>query len=190
MTTRETAVSLRLARPDDAERIARFHTASWRRTYRGMMTDAFLDDGALDDRRRVWHQRLTTAATNQHVCIAEDGPTIVGFICVLAGQDPVWGSCVDNLHVASERHRLGIGRRLMREAAEWLCRVQAERGVWLWVFEANAPARAFYERLGAANAGVTDLEDPGGGHARNCRYVWARPILVLQACARPEYPVP
>jgi hypothetical protein len=46
---------------------------------------------------------------------------------------------------------------------------------------ANAPARAFYERLGAANAGTVDLEDPGGGRAPNCRYVWARPDLLLRS---------
>ena len=45
--------------------------------------------------------------------------------------------------------------------------------------EANAAARAFYERLGATNAGTIELEDPGGGYAPNCRYVWARPDLLL-----------
>ena len=44
---------------------------------------------------------------------------------------------------------------------------------------ANAPARAFYQRLGAANAGTVDLEDPGGGRAPNCRYVWAEPRLLM-----------
>jgi hypothetical protein len=69
----------------------------------------------------------------------------------------------------------------MRHAAEWLVRVQPERGLYLWVMAANAPARAFYERLGAANAGTVDLEDPGGGRAPNCRYVWARPDLLLRS---------
>jgi hypothetical protein len=41
--------------------------------------------------------------------------------------------------------------------------------------EANAGARVFYERLGASSAGTSDLQDPGGGHAPNCRYVWTGP---------------
>ena len=53
----------------------------------------------------------------------------------------------------------------MRSAAEWICGRQAHGGVYLWVMEANAPARRFYERLGAGNAGRVDLEDPGGGRA-------------------------
>lgn len=145
------------------------------------MPDAFLDGSALDNRRRVWHARLVAPAANQHVCLAEEGETLVGFICVFAEQDPVWGSWIDNLHVALECHRQGIGRRLMCEAAAWLCHERPERGVWLWVLETNTPARAFYERLGAANAGVADVEMPGGGSVPNCRYVWARPCLVLEA---------
>ena len=129
MTVSSDRVDLRAAHVEDAERIARLHTDSWRRTYRGMMTDEFLDGGALENRRDVWHQRLGTPAANQYVCIAQEGPEIVGFICAFAGQDPVWGSYIDNLHVVYGRHRRGVGRALIRSAAEWLCRVERDRGV-------------------------------------------------------------
>jgi ribosomal protein S18 acetylase RimI-like enzyme len=174
-------LDLRVAHADDAERIACLHTESWRRTYRGMMTDEFLDGGALENRRGVWHERLGTPAANQYVSVAQEGPEIIGFICAFADQDPVWGSYIDNLHVVYGRHRRGVGRALMRSAAEWLCRVERDRGVYLWVMEANAAARAFYDRLGATNAGTIELEDPGGGCAPNCRYVWSRPDLLLGA---------
>ena len=32
-----------------------------------------------------------------------------------------------------------------------------------------------YHRLGATNAETVDLEDPGGGRAPNCRYIWSTP---------------
>jgi len=162
----------------DAEAIAQLHTESWRRTYRGMMTDAFLDGGALENRRHVWHERLTSAREDQYVRVAEDASTLIAFVCAFAGQDPVWGSYIDNLHVAYARHRGGVGRALMHQVGQWLCGVRPDVGVYLWVMEANAPARAFYERLGAANAGTIDLADPGGGQAPNCRYVWPRPHLL------------
>ena len=171
-------MNLRDARPEDAEPIALLHTDSWRRTYRGMMSDEFLDGGALENRRRVWHERLNSGNTNQFVCVAEHDGAVGGFICVFADADPSWGSYIDNLHVAHRLHRHGVGRALMASAGEWLRRVQPERGVFLWVMEANAPAREFYHRLGARNAGTVSLEDPSGGYAPNCRYVWAAPRLL------------
>jgi len=172
------SVLLRDATIADAETIARLHTESWRRTYRGMMRDEFLDGGALENRRHVWHERLTVSRADQYVCVAEDASTLIGFVCAFAKEDPVWGSYIDNLHVAYASHRRGVGRALMRHVGQWLCGVCPDHGVYLWVMEANAPARAFYERLGAAHAGTIDLMDPGGGHAPNCRYVWPRPQLL------------
>ena len=166
---------IRQAHAGDAGRIAQFHTESWQRTYRGMMSDAFLDGGALDNRRRVWQERLGTPASNQHVSVAEDASGLIGFVCAYAAHNPVWGSYIDNLHVAYRVHGHGVGRALMRDAADRLHQAQPDAGVWLWVMEANAGARAFYERLGASNAGTADLPDPGGGSAPNCRYVWASP---------------
>jgi hypothetical protein len=64
----------RVARATDAEAIAHLHAESWRRTYRGMMSDEFLDGRALENRRRVWRQRLQTLGGSQYVCVAEDGP--------------------------------------------------------------------------------------------------------------------
>jgi GNAT superfamily N-acetyltransferase len=174
---------LRIAAAADAEAIAVLHTESWRRTYRGMMADEFLDGAALGNRRTVWRERLHGAAPGLHVCVAEHHKRIVGFVCAFANHDPNWGAYIDNLHVAHDWHRRGVGRALMRSTAEWLCGLQPDGGVYLWVMEANAPARRFYERLGASHAGNVNLEDPGGGSAPNCRYVWTSPRVLLTATA-------
>src|SRR5688500_19621304 len=79
--------TLREANAGDAEAIAALHTDSWRRTYRGMMSDAFLDGGALDDRRSVWRERLTARPSNQFVCVAEHDSRIAGFICPFANHE-------------------------------------------------------------------------------------------------------
>ena len=163
---------LRPAAAGDAEAIAALHADSWRRTYRGMMSDAFLDGGALEDRRRVWHERLGTPNADRLVVVADDGSRIVGFICAFARDHAEWGAYVDNLHVVHDSQGRGVGRALMRHAAAWICQTQPGAGVYLWVMEANAPARTFYDRLGARNVETVQHPDPGGGSAPNCRYVW------------------
>src|SRR5205807_3917990 len=46
-------VRFRHATADDAAAMARLHTQSWRENYRGVYSDAFLDDEALADRVAV-----------------------------------------------------------------------------------------------------------------------------------------
>jgi len=82
---------LRAATASDAEALAALHTGSWQRTYRGMMFDAFLDGAALDNRRRVWRERLATPDADRLVMVADDGTRLVGFICVFALVDPGGG---------------------------------------------------------------------------------------------------
>ena len=170
---------LRSACADDFEQIAALHALSWQRTYRGMMTDEFLDHRALANRREVWYQRLHADKSGQFVSVVEQSGGLVGFICAYAHYDPRWGSYIDNLHVSHEWQGYGLGRALMRSAATWLSEAAPDAGVYLWVMEANASARAFYDHLGATNAGTEVIEDPGGGRAPNCRYVWADPRLLL-----------
>jgi GNAT superfamily N-acetyltransferase len=175
-------MNFRRAEAADAERIAQLHAESWRRTYRGMMRDEFLDGDALTNRRHAWRDLMATLGAGKLVVVAEDRANLAGFICVTGDEDVLWGSCIDNLHVADAYRRRGVGRALMGHAARWLRDSYARSSVYLWVVRANDHARQFYERLGAANVGERSLLDPGGGSALNCRYVWRRPEDLLRAC--------
>jgi GNAT superfamily N-acetyltransferase len=173
-------VTYRIARKTDAERIALLHADSWKRTYRGIMTDTFLDGDVATDRLRVWQERLRSGRVDQFVFVAEDGGAISGFICVCGNEDPYWGSLIDNLHVAYERKRQGIGAMLMREAGRWLQSNYGGMGVYLWAMAANATARSFYEKLGGTMAETIEKEIPGGGSAESCRYIWLKPAVLSQ----------
>jgi len=170
----------RRAEARDADRIAQLHAESWRRTYRGMMRDEFLDGDVFTNRYHAWRELLATAG--KFVLLAEDGANLVGFICVTGNEDVLWGSYIDNLHIAGTHTRRGVGRALMGHAAKWLRDSYAGTSIYLWVMRGNDRARRFYEALGAANVGERSLLDPGGGSALNCRYVWRRPEDLAQAC--------
>ena len=174
-------IEYRSARPADADSIAWLHTRSWRESYRGSFTDAFLDNELPDERIGVWRARLTDPPANQLVLLALDASNLVGFVCTYAAHDPEWGSLIDNLHVAREAKRGGIGASLMRQAGAWLETRDPDSGVYLFVLEVNDPARRFYERLGGRNAGVATMETHGGAIVRSCRYVWRRPAALSGA---------
>jgi ribosomal protein S18 acetylase RimI-like enzyme len=170
-------VRLRLAGVDDAERVAMLHADSWRRHYRGALSDSFLDGDIMVERRAVWTARLAAPMNSETVLAEQDDGRLVGFIHVLFDDDPQWGSFIDNLHVANDQRRTGIGSLLLGRVA----RTVAERGnggMYLWVLEQNVAAQQFYLASGATCVETVFMSPPGGdptrlhGHPRKLRMVW------------------
>jgi GNAT superfamily N-acetyltransferase len=156
----------------DAAAIAALHAASWRCAYRGALSDEFLAGDIVADRMAVWSERFRAAPPNQHVVVAESDKGLLGFACVFASADREWGALLDNLHVVRSSQRHGIGSRLVREIASWCVTRESDKGLFLWVLEANEGARRFYENLGAVNVGEDVWSPPGGGAVTRRRYAW------------------
>src|SRR5437588_2342028 len=177
-------VRLRLAGPDDADAVANLHAESWRRHYRGAYSDAYLDGDVVADRLAVWRQRLSKPDANHCTILAEDGQ-LVGFAHVVFDHDSTWGALLDNMHVAHDHKRRGIGSRLLAQAAHALIGRPEKSGLYLWVLEQNGGARAFYEAYGARCVGRDAVSPPGGvatrltGAPAKLRYSWRGPASLL-----------
>jgi GNAT superfamily N-acetyltransferase len=162
----------RHATPKDATAIAALHAESWRANYRGAYRDEYLDGPVVEDRRRVWQERLSSPASNQLVVLAENDGELIGFACAYGADDPTWGSMLDNLHVRPGQQGRGTGAALLAEVAAWCRANYAGCGLYLWVLEQNRGAQRFYRRLGASDEGGELSEPPGGGQIRGRRYAW------------------
>ncbi|MBI1897440.1 MAG: GNAT family N-acetyltransferase [Acidobacteria bacterium] len=156
----------------DAQMIAALHAQSWRSAYRGILRNAYLDGDIVAERLAIWEQRLSTRQTSQLALVAFEMGRPVGFAFVIAGADPRWGALLDNVHVVAAAQGQGIGTELIHRTGSWVRDQYQGQGVFLWVFEANTPARRFYERLGATVAERAVIEPPGGGCVAEWRYVW------------------
>jgi ribosomal protein S18 acetylase RimI-like enzyme len=163
---------IREANEADAEAIARLHAASWRTAYRGALSDDYLDGRMETERIKVWQDRFEKPAENQYVAVAESQGRIVGFVCAYGGHDAQWGTFLDNLHVAPELKRQGIGRQLMSTLASWATRAYPGQGVYLWVLQSNAAAHRFYERMGGKDAGSDVWIPPDGSALSKIRIAW------------------
>lgn len=170
-------MTYRLATPTDAEAIAALHAQSWRQSYRGILTDAYLDGDIFADRRAVWQGRLTEPAPNQFLLVAEAEGTVRGFVCAFGDDDPRWGTLVDNLHVSQTVKGLGIGTALLQRVGEWVKAHREHPGFYLWVFEKNHGARRFYENRGGENVEQAVKDNPGGGQALAFRVAWPTAAL-------------
>ncbi len=172
------SIVLRPAGPADADAIARLHAESWRTAYRGALSDEYLRGPIESERRAVWQARLDRPEPAQYVVLAEAGGQPLGFACAYGGHDPQWGTFLDNLHVAPELKRRGIGAQLMAAVARWSTRHYPGQGVYLWVLESNAPALRFYQRLGGKIAGSGTWTPPDGSALPKLRIAW-RDVGVL-----------
>ena len=178
-------VRYRLARGSDVKAIAALHADSWRRFYRGMLPDAFLDHEVFADRAALWQKRFDHPDEQlvTLTIVAELNEDMVGFSHSIADEDTEWGTLLDNLHVRDYTQRLGVGTRLMAETAAWLEEHDYTSGLYLWVLEDNIPARRFYDSLDGRLSG-SGVSHEGGGSVPSLRYWW--PELGQLSCNLPQ----
>ena len=173
-------ITYREATPEEAGTIAQLHARSWQQHYQGILRDAYLSVEVHEDRLAVWHERFRHPKETQHIIVATSQGDLCGFACTYVRHDPQWGALLDNLHVVPSWQGQGVGRTLMQASARWVKQQNATEGIYLWVFEENTAARAFYERLGGVNQEKATVDNPGGGQASVFRYVWADPSSLIR----------
>jgi GNAT superfamily N-acetyltransferase len=164
-------VRIRPATSEDALAIGTIHVNSWRATYRGMMPDAVLEDLSVDQRVERWHTRLSGPLAAGQICyVAEVDGAVTGF--AFAGPSHDEGAAPETFEVFAiylDPSCVGLGHGaallgdVLREAA-----AQGAEAVTLWVLEANARARRFYERQGFVADGAETYDERL--QARELRY--------------------
>ncbi|MGH3646212.1 MAG: GNAT family N-acetyltransferase [Micromonosporaceae bacterium] len=148
--------------------------------YRGAYSDRFLDGNVFEDRWAVWSERLREIDRSHDTVVAEDAGVIIGFAHTVLDQDPVWGALLDNLHVAHQVKRRGVGTQLMARSASAVLARGRHKSLYLLVLETNAAAQAFYEARGGRCVGSEVSEPAGGGSIVGLRYVWSDPSVLLR----------
>src|ERR671939_726224 len=148
--------AIREATPHDARGIATVHVLSWRTTYRGLLSDRYLDGLDIDDHESRWQRLLASGGGDTFV--AQEGSEIVGFASCgrERDQDPIYLGELYAIYLLQDNQRRGLGRRLVSAVAERLIELEY-RSMLVWVLAAN-PARGFYEALGGAFVRSRQLE--------------------------------
>ena len=167
-------MTLRAAGLADAVAIAQLHTHSWQTAYRGILRDDFLDGPLPQNRRKLWHTRLSDSQRADQIVLVDDqGGTLRGFACAFLDADPEWGCLVDNLHVAPDLKGRHLGRQLLAAVAERVRLVNPGGRLHLWAYEQNLEACRFYERLGGLINERRAEPALDGTHVNAIRYCWS-----------------
>jgi steroid delta-isomerase-like uncharacterized protein len=164
---------IRRATLHDVEAVARLHTESWRSAYRGFLSDEYLDERAIAERRSAWREKLFARDSSTLVLLASRDGEPAGFVCAILDEDEAWGALLDNLHVLPVWKGKGLGKRLMIEAARWISSSRPGSPLHLWVIEENYEARLFYENLAGRPLDRKPWDAPDGKKTVSLvRYVW------------------
>lgn len=139
-------VEIRRARPEDADELAKAHTASAAAAYRGHVPP---EPGALARRTAMWRARLPEP--DNRTWVATDGGRIVGLLSIGSLDGHPGAGAVRTLYVLPGWWGSSVGQRLMDLAHAELAR-DFDHAV-LHVLTSNARARRFYERNGWEHTG-------------------------------------
>jgi ribosomal protein S18 acetylase RimI-like enzyme len=148
---------VRPARVQDVRQIARVHVRCWQETYRGLMTDAVLDDpGFPAARQRMWTDVLTSERYRQNrVAVAERDGELAGIAMSGPPEDvtAAWMRQLYVLYVYAADHGTGAGEALLEAV------IDSSEPAALWVADPNPRAQAFYRKHGFAADGTARFED-------------------------------
>lgn len=156
----------------EADTIANLHIENWRETYRGALTDHYLDHEIWVERRQDWDTRLRHPAANQFVLMALDNDQLAGFVCAYGNHHPKFGTLIENLHASQSYRGKGIGKKLFLAAAAWSLQSYPDVGLYLEVVSSNTAAISFYSALGGTHVESNIWTPPGGGELLEFSYYW------------------
>ncbi len=137
---------IRLAAPEDAETLAGVQVRAWWAAYAAYVDPAKFASEA--ERAVRWREILAAAETP--TLVWDQGGRIGGFCSVGPAEepeDPPVGE-IRALYVDPPAQDAGVGSALLGAGEGTLADELGFAEAVLWVLEANAPARAFYEHKG------------------------------------------
>ena len=137
---------LRVARRDDVDQLSAVFLDCWKISYAQVMPASLVAGMTPEKAHSLWTVALQRPNQTILAATADEPPhPVVGFVGFQLQADGA--GYVSSLYVSPHLQGGGVGRLLLNGAEQEL-RDSGARTARLWVFEQNAPSRAFYVRQG------------------------------------------
>ena len=158
------SVRIRAATRSDYSGVSRVHVSSWKTTYRGIISDAYLDNLTYESREAFWERELQS--TNRITLVAElmeqskSKSEIIGFVSGGENRSEEFRTLYDAelgaIYLLKQYQGRGIGKDLVKKFVHEL-QNRSFNAMMVWVLELN-PFRRFYESLGGKYLGKQSIE--------------------------------
>ncbi|KTD88472.1 GNAT family N-acetyltransferase [Paenibacillus etheri] len=151
-------MKIREATASDIDGIAFVHASSWKTTYKGLISDEFLDNFTVEARRKRWIQNFENPNKDEVMYVAEDeAGMIIGFANGGARREPdLFDAELYALYLLKEHQGKGIGKQLIRSVAQNLLEKNYS-SFMTWVLVGN-PAIHFYHKVGGQSVSMKEVK--------------------------------
>ncbi|BCB05389.1 GNAT family N-acetyltransferase [Bacillus sp. KH172YL63] len=149
---------LRKAVLQDAKGVAHVHVESWKTTYRGIVSNEYLQSLSKDSKEKKWSDILSNTH-HTYVCELEDGE-IAGFVSFGKERSGEYEGELYAIYLLEEHQGKGIGKKLFEIAMKEL-KTQGFNSMWIWVLKEN-PSKQFYYTFQPMLIKEAELEIGGG----------------------------
>ena len=156
----------RFRETDDIDAISRIYALSWKKAYRGIIPDDYLD--SIPETR--WSARLLPKPDRIVLAVLDE--EIVGVSTFETARDEAmdgWGEVI-SLYLLPSHYGEGIGTKLFKAVINELV-LEGYSNIYLWVLEKNTGARNFYEKNGFVFNGDVNADNIGGRAVNEVKYV-------------------
>jgi L-amino acid N-acyltransferase YncA len=162
-------LTIRLATPEDAAKIAHVHIETWRTTYTGIVPAEYLAALNEAERETQWRQWLTG---DTPIYAADLDRQVVGFAAGGPLREPIetYDAELYAIYIRQKAQGQGIGRALLQQLAASLLN-QGFKSMIVWVLYQN-PAKDFYIHTGAHFLASKNMEIAGTTLAEGA-YGWS-----------------
>jgi len=156
---------IRKAECKDVKGIAKVHVDSWWSTYKGIISESYLESLSYQEKENFWKE----VPDLNKVYVALHNGDVIGFISYGPSQiDKIDGE-IYAFYLLENFQRLGIGKKLFEEAISSLYEL-GYKSVVVWVFDEN-PCKAFYEQFQPKKIGEETIEIEKKKH-KEIAYGW------------------
>ena len=159
---------IRFANPEDLEKIADLYIRNHKTTYRGLLSDHYLDGLTTGYALDKWNRQLHSEKTE--IWAAYEGKSFLGFASGMPDSDIGQTWYLDSLHVEKDSRGKGVGKALIQAVARYAAEL-GFRKMSVCIVCGNEVAGNLYQKLGAEHYSFFE-DDFCGTSSSSEKLIW------------------
>jgi ribosomal protein S18 acetylase RimI-like enzyme len=164
------SLKIKKANEEDIKAVAKVYIDGWRTTYRGLVSDDYLDGLSYEEAEQRWFHFLNNENESFIYIAINDTGKIIGFAAGKSIEDEHFKGELYALYLLEECRGLGVGRQLISAIAKHF-KEKNITSMMVWVMEQNKSGLGFYERMGGKKY-LRRKSEFGGMEVDDVAYGW------------------